>query len=243
MDAAITETEHLVRALKNGEAIDKILVEQGNQRLFAQLQGFLNDRQIPIQFVPREKLDRVTRRNHRGFAALKSAIEPVDLDSLFQQTQAQGNAPFWMLLDRVTDVRNFGGICRSLYCAGAHGVVIPAQGSAAINADAVKTSAGALMKLPVARVNHLKDAIFFCQASGIQVLACTEKASQNMYQTNLAEPVAILMGNEELGIHPGLRKLCDGEFHIPMGAQFDSLNVGVAAAVAAFEVLRQRKFK
>lgn len=196
--------------------------------------------QIPMQRVPVEKLNRITRKNHQGVIALLSAVTYQKLEHVVPQLYEDGIQSFMLVLDGVTDVRNFGGMARTAECCGVNAIVIPEKGSVTVNGDAVKTSAGALNYLPVCRERNLYDAVRFLKDNGYQVVAATEKADYNYTRGNYTGPVAIVMGAENCGISPDVLKLCDTKVSIPMFGHIGSLNVGVAAAVMMYEVVRQR---
>lgn len=228
-------------AVKSGQEIDRVLFRKGLQGAFsAELLQLLKEREIPFQFVPPEKLDRITRKNHQGVIAFITGISYQDVGHLVPKLFEEGKVPLLVVLDSITDVRNFGAICRSAECAGAHGIVIPAHGSAQVNEEAIRTSAGALMTIPVCRERSLMIAVEFLKQSGFRIIGATEHASQYYFREDLTGPLAIIMGSEEKGIYPPLRKLCDSEVKIPMQGQVSSLNVSVAAGVLLFEAVKQR---
>lgn len=231
----------LEEALEKGKEIDKVLMQHGlHSPQINALKKQLDGLGIPVQSVPKEKLNALTRKAHQGIIAFLSPVEFQPLDEVLQRVFELGRDPFLMVLDRVTDVRNFGAICRSAECAGADAIIIPARGSARIGGDAVKTSAGALMHLPVIRSMNLKDTLEYLKNSGIRIAGASEKAKNVLYQTNLSGPICILMGSEETGISPEYLKKCDELVKIPMHGQTESLNVSVAAGLVLYEVVRQR---
>ncbi|MEN8156084.1 MAG: 23S rRNA (guanosine(2251)-2'-O)-methyltransferase RlmB [Bacteroidota bacterium] len=234
---------HAVReALEAGKEIDKVLVRRGaGSDLFKQLTGALRKRDIQVQQVPVEKLDRITRKNHQGVIAWLSQITYSDVTSLLPMVFEAGEDPLILILDGVSDVRNFGAIARTAECAGVHAIVIPASGSAAINADAIKTSAGALHRIPVCRHKDLAGVARFLRESGLRIFAATEKAEEEVYRTDMKGPVAVIMGSEERGVSNALLKDADGWVSIPMKGEISSLNVSVAAGIMLFEVIRQRE--
>jgi 23S rRNA (guanosine2251-2'-O)-methyltransferase len=201
----------------------------------------LREKNIPFQYVPVEKLNRLTAKNHQGIIAMVSELEYTELDKLVPMIFEQGRVPAFIILDGITDVRNLGAIARTAECAGFDALVIPSKGSAQINAEAIKTSAGALSVIPVCRTNSLTDAAKFLHESGFQLIAATEKAEMNYYQTDFTQPLAIIMGAEDTGIDPGLLKMADMLVKIPMQGKIKSLNVSAAAAVLFFEMVRQRE--
>lgn len=231
----------IIETINSGKEIDKLLIQKGlGNDLIKELLKTARDHHVPVSQVPAEKLNRITRKNHQGAIAFLSAVRYASLDNIIDETYQKGKEPFFLILDRVTDVRNFGAIARTAECAGVDGIIIPSRGSAAINSDAMKTSAGALNYIPVCRVENLKSTITFLKDSGIQIVACTEKTDQSIYELNFNQPIAILLGSEEDGISPEYLKLSDFKGKIPMAGQIDSLNVSVSAAVAIFEAIRQR---
>ena len=237
-------TRAVMEAIKAGKEIDKLLLQKGlSNDLTLELTKLAADYNIPYALVPIEKLNRVTRKNHQGAICFLSAVSYASLDNIVTQCFQQGKMPFLLILDRVTDVRNFGAVARSAECAGMDALVIPAKGGAQINSDAMKTSAGALNFIPVCRENNLKDTIRYLKDSGIQVVACTEKSEQLIYDISLDQPTAILMGSEEDGISPEYLKLASSTAKIPLQGNIESLNVSVAAAVVIFEGIRQRSHK
>jgi 23S rRNA (guanosine2251-2'-O)-methyltransferase len=185
-------------------------------------------------------MNRLTRKNHQGVVAFICPIEYQPLEKVVQMVFEDGRDPFILMLDRVTDVRNFGAIARTAYAAGVDAIVIPNHGSASINGDAMKTSAGALSLINVCRVENLKDAIDFLKASGLRVVGFTEKAHDSLWKSDLIGPLCVMMGSEEDGISPAYLKRLDDHLMIPMPGDIDSLNVSVATGVVCFEVVRQR---
>jgi 23S rRNA (guanosine2251-2'-O)-methyltransferase len=231
----------VLEAVEAGKDVDKVLVKRGSgSDLLKNLLATLRKLEIPVQHVPVEKLNRVTGKNHQGVIAILSEISYVDITSLLPTVFESGEDPLILLLDGVSDVRNFGAIARSAECAGVHAIVIPSSGNAAINADAIKTSAGALHRIPVCRHRDLLAAAKFLQESGLRLFAASEKATDSMHQADMTGPVGIIMGGEERGISKELLKHADAWVSIPMKGTIASLNVSVAAGIMLFEVLRQR---
>jgi 23S rRNA (guanosine2251-2'-O)-methyltransferase len=231
----------VLEAVEAGKDVDKVLVKRGSgSDLLKKLLATLRSMEIPVQQVPVEKLNRVTGKNHQGVLAFLSEITYVDISSLLPSVFEAGEDPLILLLDGVSDVRNFGAIARSAECAGVHAIVIPSTGSAAINADAIKTSAGALHRIPVCRHPRLSEVARFLQESGVRLFAASEKASDSIHRTDMTGPAAIVMGGEERGISDDLLRRADSLVSIPMKGAIASLNVSVAAGVMLFEVLRQR---
>ena len=231
----------VLEAVNAGKELDKVLLRRESaSELSRKLQSELRKREIPVQMVPAEKLNRITGKNHQGVIAFLSQVEYTDITTLLPMVFEQGRDPLILLLDGVSDVRNFGAIARSAECAGVDAIVIPTTGSAAINPDAIKTSAGALHSIPVCRHSNLASVASFLQESGLRLFAATEKTSESLYQVDLRGPAGIIMGGEERGISPSLIKKADQLISIPMKGTIASLNVSVAAGVILFEVLRQR---
>lgn len=228
-------------AIRAGKQIDKILFKQGfrNETIPGLFQT-LKELNIPYQYVPTEKLNRITGKNHQGIIALLSEVEYTDLDKLVPVLFESGKTPSIVVLDGITDVRNIGAIARSAECAGFDALVIPSKGSAQINSEAIKSSAGALNTIPVCRVNSLPDAVKFLHDSGFYIAAATEKAEKNLFQADFKNPVVVIMGSEDTGIDTRLLKMADILVKIPMLGTIQSLNVSAAASVVFFEIVRQR---
>jgi 23S rRNA (guanosine2251-2'-O)-methyltransferase len=231
----------VLEAAQAGKDLDKVLVRRGGgSDLLKKLLGVLSKMEIPVQQVPVEKLNRITGKNHQGVIAYLSKVSYVDITTLLPSIFEKGEDPLILLLDGVSDVRNFGAIARSAECAGVHAIVIPASGSAAINADAVKTSAGALHRIPVCRHRDLLTVMRFLKESGLRMFAATEKATDSMYATEMTGPAGLVLGSEDTGISAQLLRIADSWVSIPMKGSIASLNVSVAAGVLLFEILRQR---
>ena len=231
----------VLEAAQAGKDLDKVLVRRGGgSDLLKKLLAVLSKMEIPVQQVPVEKLNRITGKNHQGVIAFLSEVSYLDITTLLPSIFEKGEDPLILLLDGVSDVRNFGAIARSAECAGVHAIVIPASGSAAINADAVKTSAGALHRIPVCRHRDLLTVMRFLKESGLRMYAATEKATDSMYATEMTGPAGLVLGSEDTGISAQLLKIADSWVSIPMKGSIASLNVSVAAGVLLFEILRQR---
>lgn len=231
----------VIEAAEAGKDIDKVLVKRElSGELFKELQEVLRRYEIPMQKVPLERIDRITRKNHQGVVAFTSAVTYQKLDQIVPFLYEQGKTPLIVVLDGITDVRNFGAIARTCEVAGVDAIVIPARGSVSVNGDAIKTSAGALHSIPVCRENNLKEAVVFLRNSGIKVVAASEKAARNYTGTDMSVPVAILMGSEDEGVSPEILRVCDELVKIPQFGTIQSLNVSVAAGVMIYEVVRQR---
>jgi len=232
----------VLEAVNAGKDLDKVLVRRGTgSEGLKKLLRALGRMEIPVQLVPVEKLNRITGKNHQGVIAFLSEISYVDITTLLPSIFEKGQEPLILLLDGVSDVRNFGAIARSAECAGVHAIVIPASGSAAINADAIKTSAGALHRIPVCRHRDLLTVMRFLQDSGLRIFAASEKASQSMHTTDMTGPAGLIMGSEDTGISQQLLRYADTLVSIPMKGTIASLNVSVASGVVLFEMLRQRE--
>jgi 23S rRNA (guanosine2251-2'-O)-methyltransferase len=235
-------TRAVIEAIKADKQIDKVLIQRGlKNELTHELLKLCKEHNLPMTYVPLEKLNRITRKNHQGTICYLSAIEYASLEHIIAHCYEKGELPLVLALDRITDVRNFGAIARSAECAGVHAIIIPTKGSAQINSDAVKASAGALHHIPVCRVESLQNALIFLKESGLHLIACSEKTENLMYSAPLAEPCAIIMGSEEDGISPHLIRTSDKVVKIPMQGNIGSLNVSVATGLIIFEAVRQRQ--
>ena len=231
----------VIEAIQAGRTIDKIFLKKDlHGDLAIRLSHLAKDYDIPVQRVPVERLNKITRKNHQGVIAQTSAIDYHKLSDIVPQLFEEGVLPFVLVLDGLTDVRNFGAIARTAECCGVNAIVIPSRGSVSVGADAVKTSAGALLHVPVCRENSLAGAVRFLKESGYQIVCATEKSSENYTLADYTTPVAIVMGAEDIGISPDILKLADTRAAIPMFGHIGSLNVGVAAGVMMYEVVRQR---
>jgi 23S rRNA (guanosine2251-2'-O)-methyltransferase len=234
-------TRAVIEALQAGKEVDKILMRRDLQNdLSRELFNIVKTTRIPIQRVPQEKLDRLTRKNHQGVIAFISAVSYQKLEDIVPFLYEEGKNPFIVLLDGVTDVRNFGAIARTCACAGADAIVIPARNSVSVNADAVKTSAGALLSLSVCKENSITDAIKYLKNCGYRVFAATEKAEKTYTQADYSGPTAIVLGGEDYGIASENLRICAEWVKIPLMGAIGSLNVSAAAAVLVYEVVRQR---
>ena len=232
----------VIEAIKSGKEIEKILIQKGLRgEGFYQLHSFIRELEIPFQIVPVEKLNRTTRQNHQGIIAYLSEISYQKLDYIIPFIYEQGKTPLMLVLDRITDVRNLGAIARTAECAGVDGLLIPSKGSAQVNADAIKTSAGALYKLPVCRCPDLKESLLFMKHSGLKIFAATEKASIDYTEADFTKPLALIMGSEEDGVSDEFIKMADELIRIPLHGEIASLNVSVATGILLYEMLRQRE--
>jgi 23S rRNA (guanosine2251-2'-O)-methyltransferase len=232
----------VMEAINTGRELDKVLLQKGaNSHLFKELYRLIRDQEIHHQFVPEQKLNSLTSKNHQGVIAFTSLVSYVDLTEVITRVFEQGKTPLILVLDRITDVRNMGAIARSAECAGVDALVFPQQNSAQLNADAIKSSAGALLKLALVRSNNLMFSLQTLKDSGLLLIAATEKAQNAYYDMDFTVPMALVMGSEEQGISPEYLRMCDQQIKIPMAGSIESLNVSAATAVVLFDILRQRK--
>jgi len=232
----------VIEAINAGETIDKIFLQKGERgELFSELESLLNKKSINKSYVPIEKLNRLTKGNHQGAIAQISPIEFHDMEKLVMNVLESGKTPLFLLLDQLSDVRNFGAIIRTAECTGVNGIIIQKKGGAPVNGDTIKTSAGAVFKIPICKVDHIKDAVFYMQASDIKVIAATEKTNNMLYDVSFVEPCAIIMGSEGRGINPSTLKVVDEKAKLPLLGDIESLNVSVACGAFLYEVVRQRR--
>ena len=231
----------IIEAIEAGKTIDKLFIQKGlHNDLFAELWKLVRLKRVNYKHVPLEKINRLTRKNHQGVFAFISPIDFHNIEDIVPTLYEKGKTPLILVLDRITDVRNFGAIARTAVCAGVDTILIPEQNSAAINADAIKTSAGALLKITVCRTWNLKMSLQFMKDSGIQLISCTERTQDNMYKPDYTPPTAIIIGSEEDGISAEFLKMSDAKSKIPMSDKIASLNVSVATGIILYEVIRQR---
>ena len=231
----------IIEAVEAGKTIDKLFIQKGlHNDLFAELWKLVRLRRINYKHVPLEKINRLTRKNHQGVFAFISPIDFHNIEDVIPTLFEEGKNPLILVLDRITDVRNFGAIARTAECAGVNAILIPEHNAAAINADAIKTSAGALHKITVCRTWNLKLSLQFLKDSGIQLIACTEKTQEDMYKLDYSPPTAIIVGSEEDGVSAEFLRMCDAKAKIPMIGKIASLNVSVATGVILYEAIRQR---
>ena len=233
----------IIEAIESDKEIDKIILKKDLQsELSHELFEVLRSHPlIQVQRVPLERINKYTRKNHQGAIAFISSTHYQRVEDLVQNTFEEGKDPFFIILDGVTDVRNFGAIARTCECAGVDAVVIPFRGSVSVGADAIKTSAGALHTLPVCKEKNLVQTVKYLKASGVRVVAATEKGDKVYTDTNLTGPLAIVMGAEDTGVSPEIIRLCDDLVKIPINGKISSLNVSVAAGVMIYESIRQRQ--
>lgn len=232
----------VIEAINSGKTIGKVFLQKDlNGPLFSELNTLIKSHNIASSFVPVEKLNRLSKNsNHQGVVAQTSAIDFVDIEDLIAETLEKTSTPLFLLLDKVSDVRNFGAIIRTAECTGVNGIIIQKQGNAPVSADAIKTSAGAAFKVPVCKVDHIKDAVFQLQAENIQIVAATEKTDQLIYDVDLTLPTAIIMGSEDRGINPSILKIVEHKAKLPLLGDIESLNVSVACGAILYEATRQR---
>lgn len=231
----------VIEAIEAGKTIDKIFIQNGLQGdIVAELKKQLSKEGIRPNYVPVEKLNRITRKNHQGVVAFTTDITFYKIEDLVPQLFEEGKTPFLLVLDRLTDVRNFGAICRTAECVGVDAIIIPDKGAAPINSDAIKTSAGAIYNVKICKEKNLAHTVDYLQQSGILVFASTEKAQKTVYETDFREPCAIVMGNEETGISKEVLHHSDEKIKLPIEGKTQSLNVSVACGAVLYEVLRQR---
>jgi len=232
----------VIEAIKAGKQIDKLLIKRGLRgELYHDLMIVVNDYDIPWQIVPQEKLDFITRKNHQGVIAWISLVEFQSIENILPALFEGGAEPLLLLLDGISDVRNFGAIVRSAACFGAHAIIIPDKNSARITADAIKASAGALNSFPVCRVKSITRCVNYLKESGLKIIAATEKSGTVVNSVNLTGPSAIILGSEDRGISRELLDLSECQVAIPIEGSIGSLNVSVSAGIMLYEVIRQRQ--
>jgi 23S rRNA (guanosine2251-2'-O)-methyltransferase len=231
----------VLQALEQGPALDRIYLDTKLQdAIVATIRKQASDRGVPIVYVPAIKLDNFNAGPHGGCVAQKSRVQYSALQDVISQVVDTGQAPLFLLLDGITDIRNIGGIARTAYCTGVHALIIPERGVGALQEDAILTSAGALEKIPVCRVPSLLKAVDELHLNGIKVLATDMRADTPVYSVDFTIPLAIVLGSEDKGIYPALQKQCDDHFSIPMQNEFESLNVSVATGIILYEAMKQR---
>jgi 23S rRNA (guanosine2251-2'-O)-methyltransferase len=231
----------ILGALNTEQSVDKVWILKGTQSaLSAQLIHTLTQKKIPFSFVPAERLQRFSDKNHQGAVARISPIKTYEMESLIEKIMSNKKNPVFVLLDGITDARNFGAILRSAAATNIDAVFIPQSGSAPLNADVIKTSAGGAFNIPISRVQHLKDVVYRLNASNIPIIGINEKANQNLYEVDLKGPIGLVFGAEDQGISKGLLKILTTQAKLPMTAAIQSLNVSVACGVSFYELIRQR---
>lgn len=228
-------------ALASNVTFDKVYIHnESNNNKINEIILELEKRNITINFVPKEKLNRLTSGNHQNIVGITSPIPFHSLETIVENTLESATIPLFLILDQITDVRNFGAILRTAECTGATAVIIPKSGGAPITGDTVKTSAGAIFNIPICKVDHIRDAIFYMKASGIKTVAATEKTNDSLYSLDLNQPIALVVGSEGRGISPSVLKSVDSLASIPLLGEINSLNVSVACGVFLYEIIRQR---
>ena len=243
-DNIIYGTRAVIEAVNEDRELERLFIQRGiNNPLMNELRALLKKKEILYQLVPVEKLNRISPRNHQGVVAFLSSVSYYQTEEILPGLFSSGVPPLLLMLDRVTDVRNFGAIARTSECFGVNAVIIPSRGGAQINSDAIKTSAGALHKITVCREHNLKTTLDYLANSGLQVVACSEKADTYVYHVDFTIPTVIIMGSEENGISGEYLRKADVKVKIPMQGNIGSLNVSVAAAVILYEAVRQRTRK
>ena len=231
----------IIEAIKSGKEIDKIYIQQDIQgQGLTELRNVIKRAKVPFSHVPVQRLNKYTQGNHQGVIGFISSITTQDIEEVIAKLFEEGKVPLILILDRVTDVRNFGAITRTAECLGAHAVVIPKRESAQINEDAIKTSSGAIYRIPICKVDNLTDTVFLLKDSGLNIVSCTEKTEQLISEVDFKRPTCIIMGNEEKGIANQLLKNSDDLGKIPMVGEITSLNVSVAAGMVIYEAIKQR---
>lgn len=230
----------VIEAIKSKKEINKIMIQRGmDKELFKELKEVLANKKYTLQFVPAEKLNRLTRKNHQGVIAFISPVVYHDLENVLHGIYEIGDEPNVLILDRITDVRNFGAIARTAECCGVHAIVIPTRESALITSDSIKTSAGALHKIPVCKTKDLSETVEYLKNAGLRIVACTEKTDNLVFDITLKGPTAILLGSEEDGISQELLSLAHQRAKIPLLGTIGSYNVGVASGIILYEKMRQ----
>jgi len=233
--------EAVAEAIDEGKQLDRVYIDtKANNKAIADIKRLAAQHNIPVNYVPTAKLNSFNVNDHGGCIAQLSKVKYYGLQEMISFVIEKGESPLFLLLDGITDIRNIGGIARTAYCCGVQAIIIPDKGVGALNEDAILTSAGALEKIPVCRVNSLMKAVDELHLNGIKVFASEMKAAKNIYDCNFNEPCAIIMGSEEKGIYPALMKTTDEKFKIPMKEDFESLNVSVATGMILYEVMKQR---
>lgn len=237
-------TRAVIETIRAGKPIEKIFIQSGLANdLVKELVAEAKSRAVPYTFVPPQKLERFAYKNHQGVVCILSAVAFTPLQTLIDHAYHEGREPFFLMLDRITDVRNFGAMARSAECAGLDGIIVGEKGNAPITGDAMKTSAGALSHIPVCREHDLKKTCRQLKDNGIAIVACTEKSGQPIYETDLNKPLVLLIGSEEDGISPEFLRLADALVSIPQRGKIGSLNASVAAGIAMYEAVRQKSYK
>lgn len=231
----------VIEAVKAGKDIESIYLQRNlSGDLIVELKSHLKNLDVPVHNVPVEKLNRMTQKNHQGVIAVISSITFQKIEDIIPAIYERGETPLILILDGITDVRNMGAIARTAECTGVHAIVVPTKNTAQINADAIKTSAGALFTIPVCRHANLHKTALFLQECGLQIVACTEKTSDMIYAPDYTMPTAIVMGAEDEGISNDIMRMANHLAKIPMYGEIGSLNVSVSTGVILYEAIRQR---
>lgn len=232
----------IIEAIQAEKNIDKVFIQKDAQsELMQELMRLLKKKQINFSYVPAEKLYKLSRLNHQGAIATIAPISFLTIEELVEKTLEEKENPLFLVLDQLSDARNFGAIIRTASCTGVDGIIIQRHGAAPVNADTVKTSAGAVFSVPIAKVDHIKDAVFYLQSSGIKTVAATEKTEAVLYDMDFKEAVAIIMGSEDKGVNPSVLKIVEAKAKLPMFGTISSLNVSVACGAFLYEAVRQRR--
>jgi 23S rRNA (guanosine2251-2'-O)-methyltransferase len=230
----------VIEAINSSKDIDKVFIQTGLKgKLIGQLESLIRNNKINFSYVPTQKLDRLSKKNHQGVIARIAPIKFYNIDS-FSEVLERSKNPFVLILDQINDVRNFGAIIRTAEISGVDGIIIQNSSSAPVNSDTIKTSAGAIFNIPICKVNHIKDAIYHLQSMNISIISASEKSAKNIYDVDLKVPIAIIMGSEQKGINKSVINLSDESVKLPMYGKIESLNVSVACGVFLYEVVRQR---
>ena len=238
---AIFGIRPIIEVIKSGKTIDKLFIQKGlHNESFAILWKLVRENRINYKHVPVEKMNRLTKKNHQGVFAYISPIDFYNIEDVIPNLYEEGKSPLILILDRITDVRNFGAIARTAECSNVDCIIVPEQNSAAINSDAMKTSSGALNNIKICRTWNLKMTLQMLKDSGIQIVSCTEKTNNKIYSVNYQIPTAIILGSEENGISSEFLKFSDEKVKIPILGNIESLNVSVACGVILYEIVRQR---
>ena len=230
----------VIEAINSSKDIDKVFIQTGLKgKLIGQLESLIRKNKINFSYVPTQKLDRLSKKNHQGVIARIAPIKFYTIDN-FSEVLEKSNNPFVLILDQINDVRNFGAIIRTAEISGVDGIIIQNSSSAPVNSDTIKTSAGAIFNIPICKVNHIKDAIYHLQSMNISIISASEKSEKNIYDVDLKVPIAIIMGSEQKGINKSVINLSNESVKLPMYGKIESLNVSVACGIFLYEVVRQR---
>ena len=230
----------VIEAINSSKDVDKVFIQTGLKgKLIGQLESLIRKNKINFSYVPTQKLDRLSKKNHQGVIARIAPIKFYTIDR-FSEVIEKSKNPFILILDQINDVRNFGAIIRTAEISGVDGIIIQNSSSAPVNSDTIKTSAGAIFNIPICKVNHIKDAIYHLQSMNISIISASEKSEKNIYDVDLKGPLAIIMGSEQKGINKSVINLSNESVKLPMYGKIESLNVSVACGIFLYEVVRQR---